>query len=84
MANEERAGKYFDVDFQHFVIIKGYKVVDDKLYFEIYDPNSWDTRYIDGTPVGMDRYYLADELVEAAINYLKIDLSADWMVVVEK
>ena len=84
VANEERAGKYFDVDFQHFVIIKGYKVVDDKLYFEIYDPNSWDTRYIDGTPVGMDRYYLADELVEAAINYLKIDLSADWMVVVEK
>ena len=84
MINEERVGRYFEKDYPHYVVIKGYKVVDDKLYFETYDPFSWDTKYIDGTYIGKDRYYSADELVEAAKNYFKIDVSADWAVVVEK
>ena len=84
MVNEERVGRYFDGDGPHYVVIKGYKVVDDKLYFETYDPFSWNTKYIDGTYIGKDRYYSADELVEAAKDYFKIDVSADWAVVVEK
>jgi len=84
MINEERVGKYFDADFPHYVVIKGYKIVDDKLYFETYDAYSWNTKYIDGTPIGKDRYYLADELVEAAKRYFNIDVSADWAVVIEK
>jgi hypothetical protein len=78
MSKEERVGKYFEGDFFHYVIIKGYKIVDDKLYFETYDPGSMNNKYIDGTPIGKNRYYLAKELVKATVWYL------DWMVVVDK
>ena len=76
--NEERVGKFFDGDSFHYITIKGYKVVDDKLYFETYDPFSLNHRYMDGTPIGKDRYYLAKELVKATVFY------SDWMVVVDK
>jgi uncharacterized protein YnzC (UPF0291/DUF896 family) len=78
MITEERVGKYFDGNTDHYVVIKGYKVVDDKLYFETYDPGSLNNKYIDGTPIGRDRYYLAKELVKATVFY------KDWMIVVDK
>jgi hypothetical protein len=78
MINEERVGKFFNADTLHIVVIKGYKVVDDKLYFETYDPGSMNKKYIDGTPIGKDRYYLAKELIKATV------LFTDWMVVVDK
>lgn len=78
MINEERVGKYSDVDYNHYVVVKGYKVVDDKLYFETYDPGSMNYKYIDGTPIGKDRYYLVGELIRAIGWY------SNWMVVVDK
>lgn len=78
MVNEERVGKYFEGDYFHYIVIKGYKVVDDKLYFETYDPGSFNYKYIDGTPIGKDRYYLVGELIRAIGWY------SNWMVVVDK
>jgi hypothetical protein len=56
---------------RHFIILKGYRIVDDKTYFEVYDPfGAW--RYDDGTPKGQDRYYLASEVfdgMEAVDDY---------------
>jgi len=78
MTNEEKVGRFIDRNFFHNIVIKGYKVVDDKLYFETYDPGSLNHKYIDGTPIGKDRYYLAKELVKATVFY------TDWMVVVDK
>lgn len=59
-----RTGRYYAAgeDFGHFIILKGYKIVDDKLYFEVYDPNSWGRKYEDGQYKGLDRYYSAGDL----------------------
>ncbi len=64
-----RLGRYDPGDFRHCILIKGYAVVDGQTYFEIYDPNSIDRRYDDGTLKGKDRYYLAEELITAVSNY---------------
>ncbi len=48
----------------HFIIVKGYKEVDNEMYFEVYDPNSWTATYDDGTLKGKDRYYRSEDLFE--------------------
>lgn len=53
----------------HYVIVKGYREVDGVLYFETYDPGSAGYTYEDGQPIGKDRYYRADEFIEAARGY---------------
>jgi hypothetical protein len=77
---EQRTGKYYSsfdgrrinltaarAASRHFIILKGYRVVDGKLYFEVYDPfGAW--RYADGTRKGQDRYYLADEVINGMEN----------------
>lgn len=71
--NKQRVGEYFCIDpsknTYHYVIAKGYKVVDDKLYFETYDPGSYYILYEDGKLIGKDRYYLGSEFIEAANMY---------------
>jgi hypothetical protein len=58
----------FNPGIGHFIIVKGYKEVDDETYFEVYDPNSW-TRtygaYNDGNFKGKDRYYRSEDLFKA-------------------
>ena len=49
----------------HFIIVKGYKEVDNEMYFEVYDPNSWTRTYDDGTFKGKDRYYRSEDIFEA-------------------
>ncbi len=49
----------------HFIIAKGYKVVDGKSYFEIYDSNSWDKTYNDGSLKGKNRYYRSEDIYNA-------------------
>lgn len=53
----------------HFIIIKGYKQVDDEMFFEVYDPGSMTKTYEDGSLVGKDRYYRSEDLFEATKNY---------------
>ena len=41
----------------HWIVVKGYKKVDNELYFETYDPYSKGERYENGEPKGKNRYY---------------------------
>lgn len=59
----ERVGKPLDAVGSHYVIIKGYKEVDGKLYFEVYDPASVNIKYNDGELIGKDRYYDTEEFI---------------------
>jgi hypothetical protein len=53
----------------HFIVIKGYKKVDGKLYYESYDPFSQNQRYSDnGEPKGYNRYYLAENIRQACFR----------------
>ncbi len=62
---EQRTGRNVGVGQAfHEILVKGYKVVDGKLYFETYDPDCFNEKYKDNTPVGKDRYYLAKELMD--------------------
>ena len=49
----------------HFIVIKGYKVVDSRTYYEVYDPYSMGQTYSDYSMKGKDRYYLDTDLDEA-------------------
>lgn len=51
----------------HFLIIKGYKVFDNEVYFEIYDPAFGMQTYANGSLAGKGRFYLAREVI-AVIN----------------
>lgn len=67
---EQRTGRYYYGDFSHWYVIKGYKVVDDKLYYEVYDPIGgmdigYEANYEDGTRVAQNRYLLADEVIKS-------------------
>jgi len=55
--------------FGHFIIIKGYKEVDNEVYFEVYDPNSLGVSYGDGSLKGKDRYYRSEDLFEATKKF---------------
>ncbi len=52
----------------HFIVAKGYKVVDGVTMFEIYDPWSLDVSYEDGTLKGKDRYYRGEDIITAAVT----------------
>ncbi|MEG0308949.1 MAG: hypothetical protein RR636_13460 [Clostridium sp.] len=70
----ERVGLCLDIknspgNAWHYVIAKGYKEVDDKLYFETYDPFSNYQKYDDGQLIGQNRYYISNEFIEAANMY---------------
>lgn len=71
MLYEQRTGNHYLGDGGHFVVIKGYKIVDNKMYLEIYDPATGGDRYKDGTLRSMNRYFLFDELYLAIITHNK-------------
>jgi hypothetical protein len=56
---------YTDSTDGHFVIIKGYKEVDNEMYFEVYDPGSMGRAYDNWELKGKDRYYRSEDLFEA-------------------
>ena len=49
----------------HFIIVKGYKIVDGNTFFEVYDPYSMGNKYDDGAYKGLNRYYRSDDLASA-------------------
>ncbi|HTD97700.1 MAG TPA: hypothetical protein VK668_00360 [Mucilaginibacter sp.] len=49
----------------HFLLVKGYKEVDGKVYYEIYDPYTDHKTYQDNSPKGKDRYYLNTTITDA-------------------
>jgi hypothetical protein len=53
----------------HFIVVKGYKQVDGKLFYEVYDPCSLTEKYSDGTLKGKNRYYSSCDLDQATQNW---------------
>ncbi len=46
----------------HFLVVKGYKMVDGKLLLEAYDPYCFGKTYSDGSPKGKNRYYRGEDI----------------------
>ena len=53
----------------HFIVVKGYKIVDDKTYYESYDPYCFGMKYNNKTLKGENRYYRSEDLNRAVINW---------------
>jgi len=53
----------------HFIVVKGFKMVDGEAFYEVYDPYSFGKTYTDGTLKGKDRYYQSADLNKAVINW---------------
>jgi len=66
-----RIDRFYDVlmSSAHYIVIKGYKIVDDIIWFEVYDPASGWYIYEDGTWAGRDRYYRGAEIINAVTIY---------------
>ena len=52
-------------DWGHFIVVKGYKIVDGIVWFEVYDPWSLGVKYNDGNLKGIDRYYRDEDIIQA-------------------
>jgi len=64
---EERVGSFYKGYANEMMLIKGYRVVDDKLFFEIYDPNiGHHQKFKNHSYKAVDRYYDNNELINAA------------------
>lgn len=61
----QRTNRFYDYVTGHYFVLKGYVIVDNKTYFEVYDPNNWGATNQDGTPKGQNRYYEADTLLNS-------------------
>ena len=46
----------------HFIVVKGYRIVDNVLLFEAYDPYSFGGTYAGGQPKGKNRYYRSEDI----------------------
>ncbi len=67
--SEHRIGKFYSFGSGHFIVVKGYRVVDGTPFFEVYDPNNWHEVYADNTPKGRNRHFLAGDLANAIANW---------------
>ncbi len=65
----QRTNRFYDYVTGHYFVLKGYVIVDNKTYFEVYDPNNWGAAYTDGTPKGFNRYYEADALLASILQW---------------
>lgn len=59
---EYHTGRYYTGGSGHFILIKGYRVVNGVTWFEVHDPWGLDLKYSDGTYYGANRYYLGSEV----------------------
>lgn len=62
-------GKFYGYDGGHFLIVKGYEMIGDQLYFEVYDSNNWHETNSDNIEKGINRLYPENELSEAIMNW---------------
>ncbi|MFA5044535.1 MAG: C39 family peptidase [Paludibacter sp.] len=53
----------------HFIVVKGYKIVDKTVYYEVYDPYSFGKKYSNGLIKGKDRYYRSVDLNSAVLKW---------------
>ena len=62
--SSQHTGRYYPNAFSHFILCKGYRVVDGVTYIEAHDPWSEGYTYTDGSYMGENRYYNAAELAK--------------------
>jgi hypothetical protein len=67
--SEHRTGRFYGFSGGHFIVVKGYRAVDNALYFEVYDPNNWHAAYADAKPKGRNRHYVAADLENAMTHW---------------
>jgi hypothetical protein len=53
----------------HFIVLKGYRKVDQELFFEAFDPYSFGNRNTDQSLKGMNRYYRYEDLAAACLPW---------------
>lgn len=66
--NEWHVDKFYlanDEGWGHFILVKGYKVLDGNTLYEAYDSYCWGEKYASGFLKGKDRYYRCPEIDEA-------------------
>lgn len=66
--DEWRIDKFYNTNSEgwgHFIVIKGYKVIDGNTLYEVYDPYSFGDSYSDETLKGKDRHYRSEDLDRA-------------------
>lgn len=59
-----RANKHYTGGSGHFILIKGYKEVNGKLWYEVHDPWDLEMKRDDGSFVAASRYYKAEDIVK--------------------
>jgi hypothetical protein len=66
-----RADKFYTTtpDWGHFIVLKGFKITDGELFFEVYDPFSFGLSNEDNTLKGMNRYYRFEDLAAACLPW---------------
>ena len=67
--SEHRVGRFYPYASGHFLVVKGYRRVDDNAFFEVYDSNNWHSTYQDKSPKGCNRHLPAAELGQAILNW---------------
>lgn len=68
----KRIDKFYvanSVGWGHFIVVKGYRMVDEQLYFEVYDPYCFNKTYSDGTLKGKNRYYRLSDIFPATFTW---------------
>lgn len=71
--DESNIGRFYKFDGGHFLIVKGYKIKNGKLYYEVYDPNNWDCKYTsNGEPMGKDRLYDSEEVGKGITSWWSV------------
>lgn len=64
----QRTNRFYAANSQgwgHFILVKGYRIIDGKMWLEIHDPYSIDNKYTDGQLKGDRRYYDPAEIKKA-------------------
>lgn len=65
---EQRTNRFYAANSQgwgHFILVKGYRVIDGKMWLEVHDPYSIDKKYAGGQLKGDRRYYDPADLKKA-------------------
>lgn len=61
-SSEYHIHKFYNGTIGHFLVIKGYKIVDGTVWMEVNDPWGMNLKYADGSYKGNNRYYRGGEL----------------------
>ncbi len=66
---EQRIDRFYSYASGHFLVVKGTRTVNDKMFIEVYDPNNWGQLYDDSTEKGANRHYRSADISQAISNW---------------